>query len=251
MPPYVIAALETPVPWPTTETRVACRGHELLLRPETTDLLPTVVLDLKGSLAEPEGFSLMNAFLSSLSWIWRRPVNGSVSCQGIPLGFRKGMAQEIAPSFREEYLPDPPDPDGRLALGLYREAVGVNSPAYACLGYFRVLNIRLKGDKALIAWMEAAIPRVTESEAVRRLPDLQARAAETGRTPGEYLHGLRRSAIAHADPNDPLNPDERGDYRLLRMDEPMIRALAELFIETDLGIPSERSAWRNRMGLPP
>jgi hypothetical protein len=97
--------------------------------------------------------------------------------------------------------------------------------------------------KSLEAWLDSAVPRLTDYEAQQRLPRLSEDAAAANRTVGQYLYGLRRSALAHGNPIDPINPDERADTRLLYEHRPVIRALAELVITAELGIQSAKD-WR-------
>ena len=62
-----------------------------------------------------------------------------------PLGrggaFSLGSTRLISPRLELDYLPDPEDPRARLALALYREALGLNNDAYQYLGFFKILDI--------------------------------------------------------------------------------------------------------------
>jgi hypothetical protein len=244
MLPYVVAHIETGVPWPTEETKVSFSGQTLRLLPETPTLAPAVVLTLEPPLDEEGGVRLVKQFLTALAWVHRQPVRELMTAPQGPL-VRVGKpppAGTLASEFYEEYLPVPDDARARFALALYRQALGVNDVGYECLGYFRIMQIVHSGS-SLEAWLDAAVSRLTDHEAQQRLPRLAEDAAASSRTVGQYLYGLRRSALAHGNPTDPVDPDERADTRFLHEHKPVIRALAELVIVGELGVQSARE-WR-------
>lgn len=237
MLPYVVAHLDTGVPWPAEETEVPFSGQTLRLLPETSTLAPAVVLKLEPPLDEEGGVRLVKQFLTALAWIHRQPVRELMTA---PQGrlFRVGKRPTAgirATEFYEEYLPVPGDARARLALALYRQALGVDDVGYECLGYFRIMQIVHPG-RSLEAWVDAAVPKLTDHHARERLPRLVEDAAAASRSIGQYLYVLRRSALAHGNPTDPINPDERADIRLLHEHQPVIRALAELVITAELGV---------------
>jgi hypothetical protein len=203
------------------------------------------VLKLEPPLDQEQGVRLVKQFLTALAWVHRQPVRELMTTpQGSLVRVGKPpTAGTTTTSFYEDYLPVPVDARARFAVALYRQALGVNDVAYECLGYFRIMQILHPGS-SLEAWLEIAIPRLTDYEVRQRLPQLEANATAAGRTMGQYLYGLRRSALAHGDPDDPVNPDERADMRALHEHKPIIKALAELVIEKELGVQSVKE-WRH------
>jgi hypothetical protein len=244
MLPYIVAHVDTGVPWPAEETVVPFGGQTLRLLPETSTLAPAVVLKLEPPMDEEAGIRLVKSFLTALAWVHRQPVRELMTAPQGPL-VRVGKpptAGTLTTGFNEEYLPVPEDARARFALALYRQALGVNDVGYECLGYFRIMQIVHPGQ-SLEAWLDAAVPNLTDYEAQQRLPRLAQDAAAANRGVGQYLYALRRSALAHGNPTDPVNPDERADTRLLHEHKPIIRALAELVITAELGVQSARE-WR-------
>jgi len=244
MLPYVVAHIDTGVPWPVEETTVSFSGQTLRLLPETSTYAPAVVLKLEPPLDEESGLRLVKQFLTALAWVHRQPVRElMIAPQGVLMRVGKPpTAGTLGTGFDDQYLPAPESAHARFALALYRQALGVNDVGYECLGYFRIMQIAHPGD-SLVAWLDGAVPRLTDYEAKQRLPRLAEGAASANRTVAQYLYGLRRSALAHGNPSDPVNPDERADIRLLHEHKPVIRALAELVITTEFGVQSARE-WR-------
>jgi hypothetical protein len=135
-------------------------------------------------------------------------------------------------------LPVPPEPKARIALGLYREAVSVNSVPYEFLGYFKVINTRYdKGKTQQIPWINLTLPLLTDPAALKRLAELTSQCANVG----EYLYYSGRCAVAHAWSDPVVDPDDPDDIMRLSSDMPVAKALAEYLIEHEYGLKWERS----------
>ncbi len=194
--------VESGVPWPTVETVVKFRDHEFTLCPETAQLAPTVLLTYKrGQLTDDEALRLVRHFLSSLSWAEGRPIQDLESVGGShPIWIGKGGGHVVSPSFRADYLPDPPDAKARLTLGLYREAHSANSIAYRFLSFFKILNVRFPNGSPQIAWINHVVDQLSEAAAKKRVAELRT----GGKDVGDYLYTSGRCAVAHAGPSRSL-----------------------------------------------
>jgi hypothetical protein len=60
---------------------------------------------------------------------------------------------------------------------------------------------------------------------------------------GEYLYGSGRCAVAHAGADPTVDPESPEDIERLMKDLPLIRAMAELVIEMELGVKSSNTIW--------
>jgi hypothetical protein len=67
MDKWLNVAVKGHATWPTKETKVTFGGYELLLKPATNDTEQSVHINLKG-ISEQEALTLINRFLSILSW---------------------------------------------------------------------------------------------------------------------------------------------------------------------------------------
>jgi len=238
--------VESGVPWPTKETIVKFRDHELTLCPETEQLAPTVLLTYeRGRLTDDEAVQLVRHFLSSLSWAEGRPIRDLESVGGghsIRIGKGGGLGV-VSPNFRADYLPDPPDPKARLALALYREAHSANSVAYQFLGFFKILNVVFPNGNRQIAWINQMVTQVRDARAKERVAELRAHSKDVG----DYLYTSGRCAVAHAWAEPIADPDDPETTRRLIADLPVIQALAERIIEGEMGVKSHATIWREHL----
>lgn len=245
MAPWVVVGVDSSVAWPTTDTDIEFRGHKFILRPGSKELVPSVAFEHPTSLSFEEALLIIRHFLSSLAWVERTAVREEGVTGGthpIRIGWpMKGNI--ITHNFHHDYLPDPADPRSRLALAIYREALGLNSVAYTFLGFFKVINLIRETGREQKDWINAALLIVKERRAVERLAELSKTESDVG----AYLYESGRCAVAHAYSEPIADPENVKDRARISKDMPLIQALAELAIETDLGVKSQDTAWREHV----
>jgi hypothetical protein len=234
---WLTVGLESGIHWPTTEVTVMYQGREFLLRPETDQLAPSVALAYDPPLTDKEALLLIRRFLSSLSWVERGYLRETFTfgTGGRPGGVGKGSgARLISSRFRVDYLPETGNPKAQLCLALYREAMNLNSKPFQFLGFFKIINALFERGPDQKAWINKALPLLNDHWARERLEKLQKLHADIG----EYLYESGRCAVAHAF-NEPLvDPDDPDDTQRLDADLPVIKALAEYLMESQVGIKS-------------
>jgi hypothetical protein len=140
------------------------------------------------------------------------------------------------------YLPRAEDPKADLALALYREGMSINSPPFAFLSFFKVLNIVHAAGNRQMDWINANLHLINDYHSIQRLAELQ----QTHLNIGNYLYVQGRCATAHANGSPIANPDNYTDRRRLEQDLPLIKDLAALFIETVLGVERSDTFIRRR-----
>jgi hypothetical protein len=242
--------------FPREPIEVPFRGRALYLIPGKAkdensafgDLYPVVALEHTGMSFE-DGQRLISSFVNSVAWVRRAPVQTAVFGGGSRVhGLGGKDAQAVVDGYFElNYLPDPADEKGRLALAFYREGLTLNSVAYQCLSFFKILNITLANSKAQKDWIDANIAAARKLAPDTRDWEKNAGFDPTKETAGNYLYVSNRCAVAHAF-NDPLiDPDDPDDRRRLANDLPMVRALAEHFIEHEFGVKSYMTVWREHL----
>lgn len=213
------------------------------------DLYPVVALEHSGMSFE-DGQRLISAFINSIAWVRRADIRTAQYGGGSRVHGLGGPDAKAAIDDRFElnYVPDPTDDQARLALAFYREGLTLNSVAYQCLSFFKILNITLGNGKAQIAWIDANL------DAARKLYPHSTREWEKRagfdperETPGNYLYVSNRCAIAHAASDPLIDPDDPEDRRRLANDLPMVKALAEHFIEQEFGVKSDMTVWREHL----
>jgi hypothetical protein len=241
--------------FPKEPTEITFRGRTLYLLPgqskgenDFSDRYPVVALEHTG-LSFEDGQRLISAFINSVAWVRRAGIRTAQFGGGSHLHGLGGADAEalVDEHFELNYLSDPADDRARLALAFYREGLTLESVAYQCLSFFKIFNITLE-SKAQIAWIDANI------EAARKLSPIGTGKWEenagfdaTKQTAGEYLYVSNRCAVAHAFSQPLIDPDNPDDRRRLANDLPMVKALAEHFIEQEFGVKSAMTIWREHL----
>lgn len=245
MAPWVVVGVDSPVGWPTADTDIEFSGHKMTLRPGSKELVPTVAFEHPATLSFDEALLIVRRFLSSLAWVERSAVREEGVTGGshpIRVGWPlKGNV--ITHNFRHDYLPAPEDRRACLALALYREALGLNSIAYAFLGFFKIINLVKKTGREQKEWINAALPRIKDHRAVERKAELAG--IESG--VAAYLYESGRCAVAHAYSEPIADPEDVADRTRLAKDLPLIQALAEHAIESEFGVQSQDTVWREHL----
>lgn len=243
---WIVIGIKTGVPWPKTEAEVDYRDHTFILKPEAEDLAPSIAFHLPEGMEHQQGVTLCREFMSALAWVEGQPVKEiMIGGGGRPHGIGKGPRWQTIQtlSFNKDYIPEPSDPKAKLALALYREALNVNSDAYAFLGYFKILNILFGDGPSQKKWITDNIQKVTDHFALERITDLK----KTTQDLGDHLYHSGRCAVAHAFDGVIVNPDSQEDVSRLKKELPIIKSLAELVIEQELGVKSQSTVWREHL----
>ncbi len=254
--PYAVVAVETRIPWPTVETSIHFDGHTLALRPGTSKLYPTVYVKYTPDTqqASAAAHSLLRRFLSALAWSGEEAVRDVFAGGGgfpVQLGRSEELPKQHEPStlpYRWEppadHLPQPAEQRARLALALFREALGLehNNVPYAFLGFAKILNLVGSGKKQ-IEWINGAIGTFKDHFGSARLSEIQA----SGQDVGEYLYGSGRCAVAHAANEPVVDPDDAADTLRLGSDLPAVKALARHFVEVELGVKTRSTIYSEHL----
>ena len=219
MAPWVVVGVDSSVAWPTADTEIEFSGHKMTLRPGSKELMPTVAFEYPAALGFDAALVIVRRFLSSLAWVERSEVREEGVTGGshpIRIGWPlKGNV--ITHNFRQDYLPAPQDRRARLALALYREALGLNSIAYAFLGFFKIINLVKKTGREQKDWINTVLPRIKDHRAVERKNEL----ATTQSDLGAYLYESGRCAVAHAYTEPIADPEDVADRTRLAKDIPL------------------------------
>jgi len=243
---WAVVGVQSLVPWPKADTELSFRGSTLILRPETPDWAASVAFEHPGSMRTEDAFKLIRNFLSSVSWANHAPIRevGALSGSGpflVGKGPRTGTV--VTDRFRQDYIPEPPDERSRLALALYREALSLESIPYKYLTFFKIINVLYPTGAQQRAWLTAHLPLVRNSKALERIRELTLQVTD----PAAYMYESGRCAIAHAYNQPLIDPDDMEDNRRLSMDLPVLEELAEYLIETELGVKSSHTVWREHL----
>ncbi|GAI89610.1 unnamed protein product, partial [marine sediment metagenome] len=92
-------------------------------------------------------------------------------------------------------------------------------------------------------WIRQGLDKLTDREAIKRAQEL----SEAGHDVPEYLYISCRCAIAHAGTDPTVDPEDFDDEMRLRADLPLIKNLVEILIETEFGVKSSRTVWKEHL----
>ncbi len=230
--------------WPTKKTIISFGGHELYLFPATRDTEQSVHINLastpfKKGLSDIEGMSVINRFLSVLSWCDDQPMETHGGWAGSPQPIpTPRIARSCGSSISFPFGRDlEPDPKAQLALALFREARSINSVPYSFLGYFKILNIfwddawnSTMKVRPIEEGIRTSLAFISDSQALSRLSHLVNTEADVPK----YLYVSGRCAVAHAHKKAIADPDNLELNHRLSKDMPIIKAIAEHLMITEL-----------------
>lgn len=226
--------------WPAFDHVQRYDGFEFLLLPETESTPTAVAIEVLAPLDYNSARAAIRRFLSAFAWVHRCAAEDDF---GIGAAFPGGVGKDKGPircaskSFHLDYLPSTTDPRAKLCLALYREALGLSNYAYRFLGFFKLINVLFARGRGQEAWINAAIPKLKNHDALKRIAELQTTQADLG----HYLYESGRCAEAHAYNEPVVDPDDPEDTQRLYSDLPIAQALAEHLIEAELGIQTADS----------
>ena len=234
---YYTVGIDTQVPWPRREAEVAFGGRNLRLLPATDTSAPMVRVETAPGFNQTDAQKLVLELLSALAWAEQASASTTYGVWATgPVGVGNGRVGIIGDG-HYDYVPSPSDPRAKLALALYREGLSVNHIPYQFLGFFKVINILFNDGKGQKQWIRDNLLHVRSADALKRLGELQAAVLDVG----DYLYASGRCAVAHAYDQNVVNPDDPTHLVRLLYDLPVIRELAHIAIERELGVPSSAS----------
>lgn len=239
---WTVANVRQSIGWTQKPITIDYAGRTFLLLPEDEQNLPAIatrgehavcrraILEFASALAWSRSGSVAVESWTGGSQIYRtckRPIGGQITAQ----------------TFYIDYLPQPSDPNHRLALALFHEGstlIHVHT-AYSFLSFYKIVNL-VSGThgQAQMEWINARVRKMDHYRAKERLTELQ----KIGEDIGKYVYQSCRCAIAHAgDPRNPvIDPHNIDDERRLSLDLPLIITLAEIALE-EMGIKTSQSVY--------
>lgn len=239
---------------PRDYLKVEYGGLTLHIKPGHGDAVSVISTFLEDNTAYTQAQLVINRFLSAMAWKdgWPFATLGSVVRGALPtqrddpwFGYseKRVLANTLISQFDFEYLQEPSGQKQKLALALYREGVTSNMDFYGFLSFYKVINIGYANGHQQVAWINANLHKMSNRFAQDRLTKLRATESDIG----TYLLRQGRDAIAHAFNEPILDPDLPSHKSVMSADLDLMRGLAEVFIEEELGVPSKTKLWREHL----
>lgn len=234
--------------WPRVETSFRFGEYEIVAKPPTADHEASLHIDLgRYGIDGAKAMSVLSQVLSLATWVDDAYSVLLPGWSGNPVPVPVPRHSKSWPSSILNTWPNAraplTGPDARHAVAIYREAFNVEchwSIPYAALGYFKLLEIRYQGHSRE-QWLETTITSLQRSrdEVVQALE----RGVGTASTViARFLLDEGRHAVAHANRNPTIDPDDTSQVRRLSLALPLFRTLARTFIRDELGVSEDRWA---------
>lgn len=244
---WMVATVDPRMGWPTQQQLVRFNEKEFVLFPDSSDADQTAAIALQADrygLSSEEARQEIMRFCSALSWAEGSGISIITWGGGNlprPVGVRRGRA--ITDFLEVSDLPTPSTDQERAAIAFYREGISLDNPFYAFLSLFKVIGALVPKGKRREAWITDASERLDDHRAKERRDELKSK----GTNVSAYLWDECRNAIAHAERDPYVNPDEVDDHFRLSRDLPLLRNLAELAVEEYTTLKRSRTLWREHL----
>ena len=248
---WVVGVIETHVFWPKKKQTIHFDGKDFLLLPvEHHDGVPTPSLPAIAIKADAYRLSLEDArkevlrFASALSWREGKKIEIIMWSGGnLPRSMGHLRNNAITDYLDAEHLPAPANDAARAALAFHREGVSLDNPFYSFLSFYKAFSVAVPNTRDRDTWMTAKRDVLDDKDARERLAEIEM----TGAKVGAYLYEQCRHAVAHADREPFVNPDNMDDHFRLTKDVPLMRNFAELAVEEVLGVKRRRTIYREHL----
>lgn len=244
---WMVATVDPRMSWPTQRQLVSFNEKEFVLFPDSADADQTAAIAIRADryeLSSEEARREIMRFCSALSWAEGSGL--SIIAWGggnlpRPIGVRRGR---IITDFLEVGdMPIPSTDEERAAIAFYREGISLDNPFYGFLSLFKAIGALLPNGKKREKWIADALERLDDHRAKERRDELRSQGTDVS----AYLWDECRNAIAHAERDPYVNPDEVDDHFRLSKDLPLLRNLAELAIEENSSLKRSHTLWREHL----
>jgi hypothetical protein len=249
---WLVVDFESSTRDPRAQLRTEYDGLTIHIQPhmdEYCDVMSTFVRpedDLQGARLK------LNRFLSAMAWkddcafVTRGSTAGGARAQDsenprFNYLEKRRITGYVISRFDFEHLFVATNDRQRLALALYRDGLNSENEFYRFLSFYKIINILHSDSKDQMRWVNINIPNL-KFEAAKRVQELAPKGDI-----GNYLYVQGRTAIAHAFSRPIRDPDQPGDRTEVGSDCVVVKALAVLLMENELGVPTLSKIFREHL----
>lgn len=238
---FLNVAVDNQVTWPSGETVVDFQGYKLILLPKTRENTTSVHIDLHGQrLTSEDAITLINRFLSLLTWCDDQFAVLQDGWSGNPVPVATPR-RNLAFTTTYQWIFDRKIPDlseARKAIAIYRDGRNAEQNyliSYAILSYYKIIELRYKGKSEARTWFRDNFETLRQDSNLSDTITAFEEACGTEK-PHDHLYRACRTAVAHANKPFSFDPDDFHGLRRLHVAADILRALARLFIQNELGV---------------
>ena len=248
---WTVAVIETSIFWPPQIQAVQYEGKNFILMPyeqaqgSPTPTLPAIALKADSyNLSADAAKKVILEFASALAWLEGGKleiVHWTSGNRPRSMGIMRnnGISNYLDP----EHIPQHLSENARTALAFFREGISLENPFYSFFSLYKAFTVAILDAKNRGVWMNANKGSLDHHLAVKRLRELEV----DGRDVGDYLYSRCRHAIAHADKEPFVNPDQSEDLIEISKNLPLIRNYVELALEESFGIKRLKTIYKEHL----
>jgi hypothetical protein len=248
---WTVAVIETSIFWPPQIQAVEYEGKNFILMPYEqvqgvpTPTLPAIALKADSyNLSAGAAKKVILEFASALAWLEGGKLEivhwtGGDRPRSMGVMRNNGISNYLDPEHIPQYLGE----NARTSLAFFREGISLENPFYSFFSLYKAFTVAISDAKNRGAWMNANKGILDNHLAIKRLRELEV----DGHDVGEYLYSECRHAIAHADKEPFVNPDQSEDLIEISKNLPLIRSYVELALEESFGIKRLKTIYKEHL----
>ena len=242
---WIVASVESRISWPLRKQVIEYDGKWFVLFPQSDEESAGIALRAdEYGLNGNEARQLIMTFCSALSWAEGAGIE-IVEWGGgnIPRPILVRRGRSVVEFLQADHLPVVRKDKDKAVLALYREGISLDNPFYSFLNLYKAISVIFPKKNQRAEWIESALNELDDQRAISRLEELN----NDGIDIGQYIRDEGRNAIAHAERDPYVNPDQVDDHFRLQKDIPLMKNLAELAIGKTAGIRRSHTIWREHL----
>lgn len=250
VPNFINVPVDTQIEWPRKEAVIKFGVWELISFPPSRDHDASLHIDLiRAGLSDVEAISVFNQLLSIAAWLddtfavllpgWSgNPVPGRPPRQ------TRRWPSSILDSWCNSWQPLK-DKRARRAIAIYREAVNMgvfHSVPYAVLGFYKILESAYPQGRERARNLEQEVAQLLAKKNIdpRQLREIGFTPKDSSEQLAKFLKKAGRDAVAHANKEIGVNPDDARQQRRMSVAASILRAVARSCIQNEFQVRTSR-----------
>ena len=232
-PRFMNAPVDTQIEWPRKEAVITFGRWELISFPPSRDHDASLHLDLvRARLSDVEAISVFNQLLSIASWLDDTFAVLLPGWSGNPVPCRPPRQtlrspSSILDSWCNSWQPLK-DEKARHALAIYREAVNMDSfhsAPYAVLGFYKIFESACRGGSERAKHLKMEVAQIFAEKKIdeRQLREIGFTPKDSPKQIAKFLKEAGRDAVAHANKEPVVNPDDARQQRRMSVAASILR----------------------------
>jgi len=247
---FINVPVDTQIEWPRKEAVITFGRWEIIACPPAQNHDASLHLDLsRARLSSSEAISVLNQLLSIASWLDDTFAVLLPGWSGNPVPVRPPRQTQRWPSsildtWCNNWHPLE-DERARRALAVYREAVNMeqfHSVPYPVLGFYKILESAYPKGAERAQNLEREVAQILAHENIdeRQLREIGFPSKGSPKQISNFLKQAGRDAVAHANKDPAVNPDDATQQRRMSVVALILRAAARSCIKSRFQVETNR-----------